>query len=143
MNRIERQNKIHHDWKKKFILNEETSPKEVQEYECFFKLRINANKTNAKLEDLLIYIRGINGVTIVRSGDTTKRNEANIYGTRVHIKYTPQTFNKGVRLEDIYQFLEKEIRKFGEAVSLSRLSPPPGELVTNKEKFGRWKENST
>lgn len=136
MNSIEKQNSIYYKWKNNFVL-EAQSPKEVQEYECYFKVRINANKTKAKLEELLIYVRGINGVTIVRSSETTKRNEANMYSTKLYIKYTPQTFNSGVSLEDIYQFLEKEIRKFGEAVSLTRLTPPPGELVTNKEKFGR------
>ena len=137
MNKIEKENNIHHKWKKQFVLNEVANPKDVNEYECYFKLRINANKTDAKLEDILVYIRGINGVTIVRSGETTKRNDLNIYSTRLHIKYTPETFNSGVQLENIYQFLEKEIRKFGESISLSRLSPPPGELVRAKEKFGR------
>ena len=137
MNSIEKQNSIHEKWKKKFVLNEISSPKDIEEYECYFKLRINANKTDAKLEDILIYIRGINGVTIVRSSETTRRNELNIYSTKLYIKYTPQTFNSGVSLEDIYNFLEKEIRKFSESVSLTRLSAPPGELVSHKEKFGR------
>jgi hypothetical protein len=73
----------------------------------------------------------------VRSGETTKRNEANMFSTRLYIKYTPETFNSGVSLEKIYQFLEKEIRKFGDAISLIRLSPPPGELVVVKGKLGR------
>lgn len=129
MNKIEKENSIHHKWKKRFILNEISSPEEIQEYECLFKMRINANKTNEKLENILVYIRGINGVTIVRSSETTKRNQLNIYSTKLYIKYTPQTFNQGVTLGDIYRFLEKEIRKFSDSISLSRLSSPPGELV--------------
>lgn len=136
MNSIEKQNSIHHKWKKNFIF-EVSSPKDVEEYECYFKIRVNANKTDARLEDILIYIRGINGITIVRSSETTKRNELSIYSTRLYIKYTPQTFNSGVSLDNIYSFLEKEIRKFSEGISLTRISPPPGELVSNKEKFGR------
>lgn len=131
-------NKIHTEWKQKnnFLL-EVTNPKNIQEYECNFRLTINANKTDLTLEDILIFIRGINGVTIVRSGDTTKRTEANTYSTRLYIKYTPQTFNVGVSLDEAYLFLEKEIRRFGQSISLTRLSTPPGELVRTKEKFGR------
>lgn len=124
---------MHLTWKKQTsFLSEVTNPKDIQEYECNFRLTINANKTEATLEDILIFVRGINGVTIVRSGDTTKRSEANTYSTRLYIKYTPQTFNAGVSLEEVYLFLEKEIRRFGEAVSLTRLSTPPGELVSTK-----------
>jgi hypothetical protein len=115
-------------------IKEITNPKKIEEYECFFRLRISSRKTESSLEDILVFIRGINGVTIVRSNETTKQNELGIYSTRVHIKYTPQTFNKGVTLEQIYHFLEKEIRKFGEAISLSRLSPPPGKLVLRKRR---------
>lgn len=118
---------IHISWKKA-ILRESIS--QVQEYECYFRLRINANRTDKTLEDILIYIRGINGVTIVRSGETTKRNDLNMYSTKLYIKYTPSTFNQGTSLEDIYNFLEKEIRKFGLSVSLTRLSTPPGEMVS-------------
>ena len=128
MNKIEKQNKIFVDWKENLV--EFSSPDSTEEYECHFKLKINANKTDAKLEDILIYIRGINGVTIVRSGETTKRNELNLYSTKILIKYTPQTFNRGIKLEEIYDFLEKEIRKFSSHISLTRLSPPPGELVS-------------
>ena len=56
MNKIEKQNSIHHKWKKQFVLNEVANPKDVNEYECYFKLRINANKTDAKLEEILVYI---------------------------------------------------------------------------------------
>ena len=126
---------MHLTWKKQnSLLLEINSPKEIQEYECNFRLSINANKTKATLEDILIYIRGINGVTIVRSGDTTKRSEANTYNTRLYIKYTPQTFNTGVSLDEAYLFLEKEIRKFGESVSLTRLTTPPGQLVSTQGK---------
>lgn len=131
---IKNLDKIHKEFKENFVVNEFYNPKEVKEFECFFRVRINANKTEARLEDVIVYTRGINGVTIVRSGETTKRNEANIYSTRIHVKYTPQTFNRGATLEQIYQFLEKEIRNFGPAVSLSRISPPPGELVVKKGK---------
>lgn len=129
--------KLHSSWKEKNILSELYNPKDIQEYECYFRLRINANKTDATLDNVLVFIRGINGVTIVRSSETTKRNEANLYSTQLYIKYTPQTFDKGIGLQEIYTFLEKEIRKFGEAVSLTRLSSPPGELVTVKGKFGK------
>jgi hypothetical protein len=137
MNKQDFLRNLHSKWKKQNVLLEQVSNSDIPEYECYFRLRINANKTQNTLEDILVYIRGINGVTIVRSGETTKRNEANIYSTRIHIKYTPETFNKGVSLENIYQFLEKEIRKFGPAVSLTRLTPPPGELVVVKGKQGR------
>ena len=73
----------------------------------------------------------------MRSSETTKRNEANIFSTKLHIKYTPETFNTGISLEQIYQFLEKEIRKFGDSVSLTRLSPAPGQLVVAKGKQGK------
>lgn len=135
MNKEDRLKNIHLNWKRTNLLVEAVG--DVNEYECYFRLRINANKTDKTLEDILVYIRAINGVTIVRSGETTKRNEANMYSTRLYIKYTPETFNSGISLEQIYQFLEKEIRKFGEAVSLTRLSPPPGELVVVKGKQGR------
>jgi hypothetical protein len=128
---------LHTKWKRENLLLEVDGNRDIQEYECYFRLRINANQTDKTLEDILVYVRGINGVTIVRSGETTKRNEANMYSTRLHIKYTPQTFNKSVSLDDIYQFLEKEIRKFSSAISLTRLSPPPGELVVVKGKKGR------
>ena len=114
---------IHKNFKEKYIINEFYNPKEIKEFECYFRLRINANKTDARLEDVIVYTRGINGVTIVRSGETTKRNEANIYSTRMYVKYTPQTFNSSATLDQIYAFLEKEIRNFGPALSLSRLSP--------------------
>jgi len=127
---------MHRKWKRDYILKELVTG-DVKEYECYFKLRINANKTEKTLEDILVYIRGINGVTIVRSSETTKRNDANLYSTRLHMKYTPQTFNPGVTLENIYSFLEREIRKFGQSISLTRLSPPPGELVVVKGKKGR------
>lgn len=137
MNTIDKLNEIHSKWKEKFILNELDSKHDVKEYECYFRLKINANKTNQTLEEILTYIRGINGVTIARSGETTKRNEQNVYSTKLYIKYTPQTFNPGVGLEQIYNFLEQEIRKFGPAVSLTRLTPPPGELIVVKGKKGK------
>lgn len=137
MNQQDFLRELHKKWKKQNVLLEVDRAGDIQEYECYFRLRINANQTEQTLEDILVYIRGINGVTIVRSGETTKRNEANVYSTRLYIKYTPQTFNKGVSLEKVYSFLEKEIRKFGSAVSLTRLTPPPGELVVVKGKFGR------
>lgn len=121
---------MHSDFKNKFVLREFYAPKEVEEYQCYFRMRINSSRTEAKLEDILVFIRGINGVTIVRSTETTKRNESGVYSTKLQIKYTPQTFNKGIQLEQVYKFLESEIRKFGPAVSLSRASPPPGELVS-------------
>jgi hypothetical protein len=120
---------LHSSFKKKFIISEIISPKEINEFQCFFKLKINSTKTDSTLEDVLVFIRGINGVTIVRSSETTKR-VGDVYQTKLNIKYTPQTFNAGVSLEQVYLFLEKEIRKFGPSLSLSRLSPPPGELVT-------------
>lgn len=136
MNQEELLKEMHLKWKKENLLFEEEA-REIQEYECYFRLKINANQTEKTLEDILVYVRGINGVTIVRSGETTKRNEANIYSTRLYIKYTPQTFNKDISLNQIYEFLEKEIRKFSQAVSLTRLTQPPGELVSVKGKFGR------
>lgn len=136
MNQEELLKEMHLEWKKQNSLFE-AEAREIQEYECYFRLKINANQTEKTLEDILVYVRGINGVTIVRSGETTKRNEANIYSTRLYIKYTPQTFNIDVSLEQIYEFLEKEIRKFSSAVSLTRLTQPPGELVKVKGKFGR------
>lgn len=138
MNKEDNFKEIQKTWKiENTYLKEVYSPKEILEYECYFRLRINADKTQSTLEDVLIYVRGINGVTIVRSGETTKRNEANQYSTRLYVKYTPQTFNKDVSLEQAYLFLEKEIRNFGAAVSLTRLTPPPGELVTGKGKFDK------
>lgn len=125
--------KIHSDFKKNFILNEIYNPKDIQEFQCYWRLKIDADKTEALMEDILIFIRGINGVTIVRTSDTTRRNENNVFSTKLYVKYTPQTFNSGIRLEEVYNFLEKEIRNFGPAVSLTRISPPPGELVTGKK----------
>jgi hypothetical protein len=119
---------LHSSFKKDFILSEILAPKEISEFQCFFKLKINASKTDATLEEVLVFIRGINGVTIVRSSETTKR-VGDTYQTKLNVKYTPQTFNAGVSIEEAYLFLEREIRKFGPAISLSRLSPPPGELV--------------
>lgn len=125
---------LHLKWKKRReLLLELSNPDDVEEYECYFKMRIAGSKVEAKLEDILIYIRGINGVTIVRSGETTNRNDIGVYSTKLHIKYTPQTFNPGITLEDIYLFLEKEIRKFSSSISLSRLGKPPGELVTGRK----------
>lgn len=124
---------------KKMNVFEIVNPKKIEEYECLFKMRINSNKTDSSLEDILIFIRGINGVTIVRSSETTKQNELGIYSTRLMIKYTPQTFNRGVTLDQIYLFLEKEMRKFGESISISRLSTPPGKLVIRKR--GKSKNN--
>lgn len=121
---------LHKKFKKDYVLREFVNPKEVDEYQCYFKLIVDSNKTEAGLEDILIFIRGINGVTIVRTAETTKRNEAGRYSTRLQVKYTPQTFNRGVSLEQVYKFLESEIRKFGPSVSLSRLTPPPGKLVS-------------
>lgn len=127
--KIKQLNKIHLDFKTR-LLKEFLNETEVREYECYFRLRIDGSRIDSNLEHILIYIRGINGVTIVRTSDTTKRNSQGVYGTKVHIKYTPQTFNRNITLEDIYLFLEKEIRKFDPSISLTRISPPPGQLVT-------------
>lgn len=132
MTRSDKLNKIHRDFKQNFVLSEVYNPKEIQEFQCFWRLRIDADKTEALLEEILIFIRGINGVTIVRTSDTTRRNENNIFSTKILVKYTPQTFNRGVSLEQVYNFLEKEIRTFGPAVSITRISPPPGELISKK-----------
>lgn len=133
MNKEDRLKKIHSDFKKNFILNELYNPKQVQEYQCFWRLKIDADKTEALMEEILVFIRGINGVTIVRTSDTTRRNENNIFSTKLSVKYTPQTFNSGIKLEEVYNFLEKEIRNFGPSVSLTRISPPPGEMVSGKK----------
>jgi len=122
--------KLHSNFKNKYILREFYNPKEVQEYECFFKLTVNSKKTDSGLDDILIFIRGINGVTIVKTEETSERQNG-IYATKLYIKYTPQTFNRGIRLENVYQFLEKEIRKFGPSISLNRISAPPGQLVSS------------
>ena len=82
---------LHKKFKKDYVLKEFVNPKEVDEYQCYFKLIIDSNRTEAGLEDILVFIRGINGVTIVRTGETTKRNEAGKYSTRLQVKYTPQT----------------------------------------------------
>jgi hypothetical protein len=124
--------KLHESFKAKYPLNEISNPQAIEEYEAYWKMDINADKVNVKLEKILVYIRGINGVTIVRSSDTTTMKNRR-YSTVLHIKYTPEAFNVGVSLEEKYVYLEKEIRKFSsEGVSLTRLTPPPGEKVVKK-----------
>jgi len=121
MNKDDFLKNIHLNWKRRReLLLELSNPENVEEYECFFRLKISSSKIESTLEEILIYIRGINGVTIVRSSETTNRNEIGNYSTKLYIKYTPQTFNPGITLEDIYKFLEKEIRKFSNSISLSR-----------------------
>lgn len=127
--------KVHSDFKKKYLLMEISNPKDVEEYEAFWKMDINADKVRVKLEKILIYVRGINGVTIVRSSDTTTMKNRK-YSTVLHVKYTPEAFNVGVSLEEKYDYLEGEIRKFSsEGISLTRLTPPPGEKVVKKGKM--------
>lgn len=139
MNRFEFFANIHKTFKKKYIdnsylnqfLGEMYAPKSVREFECYFRLRISGREDKT-LEEMLIFIRGINGVTIVRSSDTTKQNEQGNYSTVLYIKYTPETFSSGVTLEDAYRHIEQKVRELGDKISLTRLSAPPGELVVKK-----------
>jgi len=125
--------KLHENFKKEYPLNELLKPEAISEYEAFWKMNVNANKVNTKLEKILIYIRGINGVTIVRSSDTTVMKDRK-YSTIIHVKYTPEAFNVGVSLQEKYDYLEQQIRSLSEGISLTRLTPAPGQKVEKKGK---------
>ena len=123
--------KLHENFKREYPLNELIKPEEISEYEAFWKMDVNADKVNTKLEKILIYIRGINGVTIVRSSDTTVMKDRK-YSTIIHVKYTPEAFNVGVSLLEKYDYLEQQIRSLSEGISLTRLTPAPGQKVEKK-----------
>ena len=125
--------KLHENFKKEYPLNELLKPEAISEYEAFWKMDVNADKVNTKLEKILIYIRGINGVTIVRSSDTTVMKDRK-YSTIIHVKYTPEAFNVGVSLQEKYDYLEQQIRSLSEGISLTRLTPAPGQKVEKKGK---------
>jgi hypothetical protein len=124
---------MHQNFKRNFPLNEYSAPKEVDEWESNFRIQINSNKTDLTLEDMLIYFRGIVGVTIVRSSRTTNRNSAGLFSSDIYIKYIPQAFNRGVGMDEMFDFIKKEMRKL-EGVSLIPLTKSPGTPVVSGDK---------
>lgn len=120
--------KIHSSFKDKYILSEYRKKSITQEYQLYLEVHINADKTGgATLEDIVSKIRGINGVTIVRTSDTTKMVDRK-YDSIIYVKYNPISFDKGVPLMKQYEYIRKQIENIP-GVSIGNKTPAPGELV--------------
>ena len=128
MNINEFYRKLHSDFKNKYLLNEYRKKSITQEYQLYLEVHINADKTEgATLEDIISKIRGINGVTIVRTSDTTKMVDRK-YDSVIYIKYNPVSFDKGVPLTKQYEYIRKQVENIP-GVSIGNKTPAPGELV--------------
>jgi hypothetical protein len=132
--------KLHLNFKEKYILNEYRKKSATTEYQLYLEVHVNADQTaGATLEDIASKIRGINGVTIVRTSDTTKMVDRK-YDSIVYIKYNPASFDKGVPLTKQYDYIRKQIEMIP-GVSIGNKTPAPGELV--QEGNNKRKRNST
>lgn len=132
MNSIDFYRKMHSSFKERYILNEYRKKSITQEYELYLEAHIDANKTEgATLEDIVSKVRGINGVTIVRTSDTTKMVDRK-YDSIIYIKYNPISFDKGVPLSKQYDYICLQIERIP-GVSIGNKTQSPGELV-KKEK---------
>ena len=128
MNINEFYRKLHSDFKEKYLLSEYRKKSITQEYQLYLEVHINADKTEgATLEDIISKIRGINGVTIVRTSDTTKMVDRK-YDSIIYIKYNPVSFDKGVPLTKQYEYIRKQVENIP-GVSIGNKTPAPGELV--------------
>lgn len=128
MNINEFYRKLHSDFKDKYLLSEYRKKSITQEYQLYLEVHINADKTEgATLEDIISKIRGINGVTIVRTSDTTKMVDRK-YDSIIYIKYNPISFDKGVPLTKQYEYIRKQVENIP-GVSIGNKTPAPGELV--------------
>ena len=128
MNINEFYRKLHSDFKEKYLLSEYRKKSITQEYQLYLEVHINADKTEgATLEDIISKIRGINGVTIVRTSDTTKMVDRK-YDSIIYIKYNPISFDKGVPLTKQYEYIRKQVENIP-GVSIGNKTPAPGELV--------------
>jgi len=137
MTKEEQLKNIHSKFKKNFLMKEYSSPSEVEEWEIYFRLSVDSQKLKKMsgaekitLEDILVYFRGINSVTIVRSSETERREGSSVFTTKVYLKYTPQSFNRDVGMTDMFEYIKKEMGRFGGAVSVSALTKPPGNPVS-------------
>ena len=107
----------------------------------YVEIHVDSNKTGgATLEDIISKIRGINGVTIVRTSDTTKMVDKK-YDSIIYIKYNPISFDKGVPLTKQYEYIKNQVERIP-GVKIGNKTPSPGELV-QKGSTNSWKENST
>mgnify|MGYP000548114178 CR=1 FL=1 len=119
---------LHSKFKKKYSLKEYRKKSVTQEYQVYLEVHINADKTEgATLEDIISKIRGINGVTVVRTSDTSKMVDRR-YDSVIYIKYNPVSFDKGVPLTKQYEYIRGQIEKIP-GVQIGNKTPPPGELV--------------
>ncbi len=120
--------KLHLNFKTKFVLNEYRKKSVTQEYQVYLEVHINSEKTQgATLEDIISKIRGINGVTVVRTSDTTKMVDRK-YDSIIYIKYNPVSFDKGVPLTKQYEYIRTQIEQIP-GVQIGNKTPAPGELV--------------
>lgn len=119
---------LHSNFKEKYILNEYRKKSITKEYEIYLEVHINADTANgATLEDIVSKIRGINGVTIVRTSDTTKMVDRK-YDSIIYIKYNPVSFDKGVPLSKQYEYIKTQIEMIP-GVAIGNKTPAPGNLV--------------
>lgn len=128
MNREDFYRKLHNNFKEKHILAEYRKKSITKEYQLYLEIHVDSNKSEgATLEDIVSKIRGINGVTIVRTSNTTKMVDKK-YDSIVYIKYNPVSFDKGVPLTKQYEYIQKQVEAIP-GVSLGNKTPSPGELV--------------
>jgi cell division protein FtsX len=119
---------LHSIFKEKYVLSEYRKKSITQEYQLYFEIHVDSNKTGgATLEDIISKIRGINGVTIVRTSDTTKMIDKK-YDSVIYIKYNPISFDKGVPLTKQYEYIRTQVERIP-GVRIGNKTPAPGELV--------------
>ena len=119
---------LHSKFKEKYLLKEYRKKSVTQEYQVYLEVHINADKTEgATLEDIISKIRGINGVTVVRTSDTSKMVDRK-YDSIIYIKYNPVSFDKGVPLTKQYEYIRGQIEGIP-GVQVGNKTPSPGELV--------------
>jgi hypothetical protein len=120
--------KLHTSFKDRFILSEYRKKSITTEYQMYLEIHVNSDQTGgATLEDIVSKVRGINGVTVVRTSDTTKMVNKK-YDSVIYVKYNPASFDKGVPLTKQYEYIRKQIESI-QGVSIGNKTPAPGELV--------------
>lgn len=119
---------LHSAFKEKYILSEYRKKSITDEYELYLEVGVNADKTDgATLEDIISKIRAINGVTVVRTSDTSKMQNKK-YDTIIYFKYNPDAFNAGVSLYQQHEYIRQQIKKIP-GITINRETPAPGKLV--------------
>jgi cell division protein FtsX len=119
---------LHSTFKEKYILSEYRKKSITDEYELYLEVGVNADKTDgATLEDIISKIRAINGVTVVRTSDTSKMQNKK-YDTIIYFKYNPDAFNAGVSLYQQHEYIKQQIKKIP-GITINRETPAPGKLV--------------